>query len=267
MLWTVKGIVLGTAACTRRIYTSSQVPPVLTPPASQTSVREHPWDGTGEEWFILQWRDNLIIAGEFLQVPGTTKWTLPGAAGWNTANNGSSEEGKAAQHPQPMFIFSRDEGGTTGQQELCILTGIYWLRSPCWQTDRQVEKASITVTSFLSFFAPEAFTSDTLYTECLYTLFCCGFSSCCWGEWQLPFTLQVLEDGMPGTVRLLVTYCNTSFRAAAKTELWCSVFPLRSGWGCKSGSDAGYEHCVATGGLYEREMYLCALLTLRFHLP
>jgi len=39
--------------------------------------------------------------------------------------NGSSEEGRAAQHPQPVFIFSRDEGGTAGQQELCILTGIY----------------------------------------------------------------------------------------------------------------------------------------------
>jgi len=39
--------------------------------------------------------------------------------------NGGSEEGRAAQHPQLMFIFSRDEGGTAGQQELCILTGIY----------------------------------------------------------------------------------------------------------------------------------------------
>lgn len=114
MLWTVNGIVLGAAACTERIYTQCQIPPVLTPPDSWTSVREHPWEGICKEPFILQWRGNLIITREFLQVPGSTEWTLPGVAGWNAANTNTMEALKKAERlstHSPCLFSPEMKGG------------------------------------------------------------------------------------------------------------------------------------------------------------
>lgn len=224
MLWTVSGLVLGVAVCADRIYSQCQIPPVLTPPDSWTSVGEHPWEGICKEPFILQWRVNLIIIREFLQVPGSTEWILPGVAGWNAANPNTMEALKKAKRLSTYSpcLFSPEMKRRLQVSRNCA----FWLVFIDSEVlaDRQTDRQGRVPLQWCSFFPS---LSPRLSLLTLFT-HCSGFSSGCQGEWQLPFSSVVLEAWVPlgsTTVRLSATYCSTSLRDVATTQSFVFILP------------------------------------------
>lgn len=262
----MNGIVLGAAVCTERIYTQCQIPPVLTPPDSWTSVREHPWEGICKAPFILQWRGNLIITREFLQVPGSTEWTLPSVAGWNAANTNTMEALKKAEqlstHSPCLFSPEMKRGLQVSRNCAFWLVFIDSEVLADRQRDRQTDRQGRVPLQWRRFFpsSPLRLSLLTHFTHC------CGFSSWCWGEWQLPFTSLTLEAWVPlgnTTVRLSATHCSTSIRGVATTQSCVFSLPSET-WGKAGGLDqmlklnSGWLLGVSVQGLCEKVSLRCA---------
>lgn len=234
-----------------------------------------PWEGICKEPFILQWRGNLIITREFLQVPGSTEWTLPSVAGWNAANTNTMEALKKAERlsTHSPCLFSPEMKGGLQVSRNCAFWLVF-IDSEVLadrQTDRQAGRQGRVPLQWRRFFpsSPLRLSLLTLFTHC------CGFSSWCWGKWQLPFTSLMLEACVPlgnTTVRLSATYCGTSIRDVATTPSFVSSLPAETwvktgglGWMLKVNS--GWLLGVSARGLCEKEMCPCTVLSPIFTFP
>lgn len=174
-------------------------------------------------------KGNLIITREFLRVPGSTEWTLPSVAGWNVANTNTMEalkktEGLSTHSP---CLFSPEMKGGLQVSRNCA----FWLVFIDSEVlaDRQTVRQGRVPLQWRRFFpsSPPRLSLLALFTHC------CGFSSWCWGEWQLPFTSLVLEAWLPPgntAAGLSVTPTAHPSEMWQRHRAWCSAFPLRPGW-------------------------------------
>lgn len=114
-----------------------------------------PWEGICKEPFILQWRGNLIITREFLQVPGSTEWTLPSVAGWNAANTNTMEALKKAERlsTHSPCLFSPEMKGGLQVSRNCAFWLVF-IDSEVLadrQTDRQTGREGFHYSDVVSF--------------------------------------------------------------------------------------------------------------------
>lgn len=176
-------------------------------------------------------KGNLIITREFLQVPGSTEWTLPSVAGWNVANTSTMEALKKTEElsTQSPCLFSPEMKGGLQVSRNCAFWLVF-IDSEVLadrQTDSQGGKGSITVTSFLSLFSPRG----SHCWHCLHIAVAspagagesgsCLSPRCCWE----PGCSQGTR--LPGSQRHPAADLSEMWQ---QHRAWCSAFPLRPGW-------------------------------------
>lgn len=120
-----------------------------------------------------------------------------------TPIQGISEESTTVFYtPKSEFIFSQHSEQLVGQLGSHILTGIYWLRMHCWQTDGQADNISCCSDFILlAFFAPKLWYLDILSTP--HASFC-SFKQ---GKWQLLLTLWCWKNHLTAQQAICFSNC------------------------------------------------------------